>query len=132
MIAKVTQRTELGPLRALPTVRRARIERGMRLSLAQCAQLTPDFMWDRDFRSGCASRVAMMQSADHREGDALPPIGGLALAIRWMSVRIFVSLGRLVLRFTTASCRRKARFSSASSRCGFRLDRAVASRTYSK
>ena len=40
MIAKVTQRTELGPLRALPTVRQARIERGMRLGLAQCAQLT--------------------------------------------------------------------------------------------
>ena len=39
MIAKVTQRTELGPLRALPTIRQARIERGMRLSLAQCAQL---------------------------------------------------------------------------------------------
>jgi len=80
MIAKVTQRTELGPLRALPTVRQARIERGMRLGLAQCAQLTPDFMWDRDFRSGGASRVAMMQSADHRECDDLPPIGGLALA----------------------------------------------------
>jgi len=31
MIAKVTQRTELGPLRALPMVRQARIERGMRL-----------------------------------------------------------------------------------------------------
>ena len=35
MIAKGTQRTELGPLRALPTVRQARIERGMRLGLAQ-------------------------------------------------------------------------------------------------
>jgi hypothetical protein len=82
MIAKVTQRTELGPLRALPTVRQARIERGMRLGLAQCAQLTltPDFVWDRDFGSGCASRVAMMQPADHRERDDLPPIGGLALA----------------------------------------------------
>jgi hypothetical protein len=34
MMAKVTQRTELGPLRALPTVRQARIERGMRLGLA--------------------------------------------------------------------------------------------------
>jgi hypothetical protein len=62
MLAKVTQRTELGPLRALPTVRQARIERGMRLGLAQCAQLTLtlDFVWDRDFGSGCASRVAMM------------------------------------------------------------------------
>ena len=82
MIAKVTQRTELGPLRALPTVRQARIERGMRLSLAQCAQLTltSDVAWDRDFGSGCASRVAMMQSADHREGDDLPPIRRLALA----------------------------------------------------
>jgi hypothetical protein len=39
-MVKVTQRTELGPLRALPTVRQARIERGMRLGLAQCAQLT--------------------------------------------------------------------------------------------
>jgi hypothetical protein len=37
MMAKVTQRTELGPLRTLPTVRQARIERGMRLGLAQCA-----------------------------------------------------------------------------------------------
>jgi hypothetical protein len=35
-------------------------------------------------------------------------------------------------RCTTASCCRKARFSSVSSRCGFRLDLAVASRTYSK
>ena len=52
MMAKVTQRTELGPPRALPTVRQARIERGMRLSLTQCAQLmlTPDAAWDRDFR----------------------------------------------------------------------------------
>jgi hypothetical protein len=40
MIAKVTKRTEFGPLRALPTVRQARIERGMRVGLAQCAQLT--------------------------------------------------------------------------------------------
>ena len=81
-MAKATQRTELGPLRALPTVRQARIERGMRLGLAQCAQLTltPDVVWNRDFGSGCASRVAMMQPADHREGDDLPPIGGLALA----------------------------------------------------
>jgi hypothetical protein len=83
-MAKVTQRTELGPLRALPTVRQARIERGMRLGLAQCAQLTltPDFVWDRDFGSGCASRVAMMQPADHREGDDLPPIVGLALRLQ--------------------------------------------------
>ena len=60
-MAKVTQRTELGPLRALPTVRQARIERGMRLGLAQCAQLTltPDFVWDRDFRSGCDYEVAV-------------------------------------------------------------------------
>ncbi|MBW2161063.1 MAG: hypothetical protein JRH14_14075, partial [Deltaproteobacteria bacterium] len=80
MMAKVTQRTELGPLRALPMVRQARTERGMRLSLAQCAQLTPDFAWDRGFGSGCASGVAMMQPADHREGDDLPSIDGLALA----------------------------------------------------
>jgi len=51
----------------------------MRVGLAQCA-LAPDFVWDRDFGSGCASRVAMMQPADHRECDDLPPIGGLALA----------------------------------------------------
>ena len=81
MLAKVTQRTELGPLVALPTVRQARIEHGMRLGLAQCTQLTPtrDFAWDRDFGSGCASRVAMMQPADHREGDDVPPIVGFAL-----------------------------------------------------
>lgn len=35
---------------------------------------------DGDARSGCASHVAMMQSADHREGDGLPPFAGLALA----------------------------------------------------
>ena len=82
MIAKVPQRTELGPLRALPTIRQARIERGMRLSLAQCAQLmlTSDVAWDRDFGSGGASCVAVVQPADHREGDDLPPIGRLALA----------------------------------------------------
>ena len=55
---------------------------GIRLSPAQCAQLTltPDFVWDRDFGSGCASCVAMMQSADYREGDDLASIDGLALA----------------------------------------------------
>jgi hypothetical protein len=42
--------------------------------------LTPDVAWDRDFGSGCASCVAMMQPADHREGDDLSPIRGLALA----------------------------------------------------
>ena len=81
-IAKVTKRTELGPLRALPTARHARVERAFRLSPLQCAHLTlmPDIVWDRDFGSGCASCVAMMQPADHREGDDLPPIGGLVLA----------------------------------------------------
>ena len=51
MMAKVTQPTELGPLRALPTVREARIERGMRPSFAQCAQLTltSDVAWEPDF-----------------------------------------------------------------------------------
>ncbi len=49
-MAKVTKRTELGPLRALPTVRQARIERGTRLGLAQCAQLTPDVVRDPDLR----------------------------------------------------------------------------------
>jgi hypothetical protein len=39
--------------------------------------------------------------------------------------------GRLVLRCTMASCCRKARFSTASSRCDVRLDLAVASRAYS-
>ena len=34
------------------------------------------------------------------------------------------------VRFRTASCCRKARFSRASSRCDLRLDRAVASRAY--
>jgi hypothetical protein len=53
---------------------------GIRVSLAQRTQLTPDVAWDRDFGSACSSRVAMMQPADHREGDNLSPIGGLALA----------------------------------------------------
>ena len=44
------------------------------------AQLTPDVVWDRGFRSGRASCVAMMQPANHREGDDLPPIRRLALA----------------------------------------------------
>jgi hypothetical protein len=85
-MAKVTQRTELGPLRALPTVRQARIERGMRLGLAQCAQLTftPDVVWDRDSRSGCAPCVGMMKPADRPDGDYLPPIGGLA---PWLQAR---------------------------------------------
>ena len=42
MIAKVTQRTELGPLVALPTARRARVEHGNRLSPTQYAQLCMD------------------------------------------------------------------------------------------
>jgi hypothetical protein len=52
MMAKVSQRTELGALSALPTIRQARIERGMRHSPAQRAQLTltPDVVWDRDSR----------------------------------------------------------------------------------
>ena len=59
-----------------------RKSRRIRHSPSQCAELTPtpDVAWDPEFRSGCASRVAMMQSADHRECDDLPPIGGLALA----------------------------------------------------
>ena len=54
----------------------------MRLSLAQCAHLTltSDVAREQDVGSGGASCVAMMQPADHREGDDLPPIGGLALA----------------------------------------------------
>jgi hypothetical protein len=35
MIAKVTKRTELGPLRALPTARYGRVERGNRHSLTR-------------------------------------------------------------------------------------------------
>jgi hypothetical protein len=68
MIAKVTKRTELGPSRALPTVRQVRFERGTPLRLAQCAQLTltPDVVWDRDLGSGCASRVAMKNPASRR------------------------------------------------------------------
>jgi hypothetical protein len=42
MIAKVVKRAELGPLRALPTVRHARNERGIRLSPVQYAQLRMD------------------------------------------------------------------------------------------
>ncbi len=80
MIARVTQPTELGPSRALPTAGHARAERGNRLSSAQCARLTPDVVRDRGFRSGGASRVAMMQPADHREGNDLPPVGGVAFA----------------------------------------------------
>jgi hypothetical protein len=53
----------------------------MRLSSAQGAQLTPDVVRDRGFRSGCASRVAMMQPADHREGDDLTPVRRLALTV---------------------------------------------------
>ena len=192
-------------------------------SPAQRAQLTltPDAARDRDFGLGCASCVAMMQAADHREGDDLPLIGGLspagfggvlverevgpgsvivlevvpkdtpqvllaknddvvqafppkgpnhALAVRILprgtrrgedlfdSQRMhstngsraccqsdhrpqsatqnarsaLVSLGRLVVRFRMASCCRKARFSIASSRCGRRLDLAVASRAHKR
>jgi hypothetical protein len=42
MIAKVTQLTELGPLRALPTVRQSRIERGMRIGEA-CGRRWRDY-----------------------------------------------------------------------------------------
>ena len=69
MIPRVTMRTELGASRAL-TARRARSPRS-RSTIAR----------DPDSRSGCASRVAMMQPADHRKGDDVPPIGGLALAV---------------------------------------------------
>jgi hypothetical protein len=43
-------------------------------SPVQYAQLTltSDVAWDRDVGSGGASCVAMMQPADHREGDDLP------------------------------------------------------------
>ncbi len=47
MMEKVAQRTELGPLRALPTVRQARIKRGIRHSPTCSAQLTltSDVVW---------------------------------------------------------------------------------------
>jgi len=48
MIAKGTKRTELGPSRALPTARCARVERCIRLNPAQCAQLRPRAVWDLD------------------------------------------------------------------------------------
>jgi hypothetical protein len=47
MIARVTKRTELGPLRALPAAPYARVDRGIRLSPAWSAQLTltSDVVW---------------------------------------------------------------------------------------
>jgi hypothetical protein len=39
MSERVTERTQLGPLRALPTARHARVEHGNRLSPMQYAQL---------------------------------------------------------------------------------------------
>jgi hypothetical protein len=49
MLAKATKRTELGPLRALPTAPRAQFEGGNRSSSAPCAQLTPDVVWTDTF-----------------------------------------------------------------------------------
>jgi len=51
MIAKGTQRTELGPSRGLPTARHARVERGSRVRPSQCAQLrlAPDVVWNQTF-----------------------------------------------------------------------------------
>ena len=51
MIAKVTQRTELGPSRGLVTARHARVERGSWVRSAQCAQsrLAPDVVWNQTF-----------------------------------------------------------------------------------
>ncbi len=72
MIAKATQRTELGPSPALPTARHARAERAMHLRSAQRAQLTPNVEWDRSFGSGDASgsasltRVRKHQRLRHR------------------------------------------------------------------
>ena len=79
MIAKVTARTELGLSHACRRLYMLESLCGIGHSPAQLT-LTPDVVWDRDFGSGCASRVAMMQPADHREGDDLPPIRRLALA----------------------------------------------------
>lgn len=38
ILARMTHRTELGPLRTLPTARHVRVESGLRLGPAQCAQ----------------------------------------------------------------------------------------------
>ena len=72
----------------------------MRLSLTQCAQLmlTSDVAWDRDFGSGGASCVAVVQPADHREGDDLPPIGRLALAdLRRVLIECEVGPGAVIV-----------------------------------
>jgi hypothetical protein len=68
MSERVTERTQLGPLRALPTARHARVEHGNRLSPMQYAQLTPtpDVVSDPGLGSGRASCVELMRSADHR------------------------------------------------------------------
>ena len=50
---------------------------GIRLGSAQCAQTSREV----ETFAQAATCVAMMQPADHREGDDLPPIGGLALAV---------------------------------------------------
>jgi hypothetical protein len=55
-----------------------------------------------------------------------------AAKTRFAARSALVSAERLVVRFRTASCYRKARFWRASSRCDFRVDRAVASMAYSK
>jgi hypothetical protein len=80
IVTSSTKRTELGPhvRHRRPDVRQSLC--GMRLSPVQYAQLTPDAAWDRDVGLGCASCVAMMQPADHRECDDVSLIGRLALA----------------------------------------------------
>ena len=79
---RVTNRAELRPLRALPTAGPAGVEHGIRVSPAARAVHAHARRsgGKPDFRLGCASCVAMMQSADHREGDDLPSIYGLPRA----------------------------------------------------
>ena len=57
MIAKVTQRTELGLSRPWTTARPARVELCVRLSPAQCAQLTPDTPRGTEALAQAARRV---------------------------------------------------------------------------
>jgi hypothetical protein len=64
--------------------------------LAKCGQRTlkPEVVWDRDLRLGGVSCVAMMQPADHREGDDLPSVDGLPLA-RFGGVLVEREVGQL-------------------------------------
>ena len=83
MTAKASKRREFGPSRALLKVRNVRARQGIVVSHApaRAAQAyARRSLWDVDFRSGCTSRVAMMQPADPRDGDDFPFVGGFAVA----------------------------------------------------